>query len=213
MRKLVPFLILAMLAVPSAAEAKTYWLDTYEPKVKRYVGPKRTQLLDKRDPYVAVVRGTFSFFDRSEYKAPHCGETESAPIFPTPKRPNGPVNSDVEFLFADMTRNCSRRKNVSPITAQTFQIAVGRKYSDYDPFGRGELTAPHPSHSYKYALIGKGRRVGFRLLDSFGEDNYGRIRIRIRRARSADCLSPGGFTAFGYADEAQCLTAVSAARS
>ncbi len=211
-RRLVPvFLLISTLAMPAAAEAKVHWLDTHEPKVKRYVGPLRTEKLDRKDPYVAVVRGTFSFFGAAAYREPHCGQVEPRPLYKTPRHPNGPVNSDVEFLFADMTRNCSRRKPNHTITAQTFQIAVGSKYQDYDPFGRPELTGPHPSHKYSYALIGKGRKAGFRLRDSVGDDNYGRIRIFIRRARTRDCVK--GFAAFGYADEAQCVAAVLAARS
>ena len=213
MRRLVPlFVLVSLFAVPAAAEAKVYWLDTYEPNVKRFVGPLRTEKLDRNDPYVATVRGTFSFFAASEYRNPYCGKVEPRPIYKTRRHRNGPVNSDVEFLFADMTRNCSRRLDPSDtVVAQTFQIAVGSKYADYDPFGRGELTAPHPSHKYSYALIGTGRKAGFRLRESRGDDNYGRIRIAIRRARTRDCVK--GFAAFGYADEAQCVTAVTTARS
>ena len=213
MRRLVPlFVLVSLFAVPAAAEAKVHWLDTHEPNAKRFIGPLRTEKLDRNDPYVATVRGTFSFFDADAYRDPHCGKVEPRPIYKTPRHPNGPVNSDVEFLFADMTRNCSRRLNPDEtIVKQTFRIAVGSKYADYDPFGRGELTAPHPSHKYHYALIGQGRKAGFRLKDSFGDDNYGRIRIAIRRARTRDCVK--GFAAFGYADEAQCVTAVTTARS
>jgi hypothetical protein len=211
-RRLVPvFLLVFLFAVPAAAQAKVHWLDTYEKKVKRYIGPLRTEKLDRNDPYVATVRGTFSFFAASAYNEPHCGVTEPRPIYKSRRRTNGRVNSDVEFLFADMTRNCTKRNKANPITAQTFQIAVGSKYVDYDPFGRGELTAPHRTHRYNYALIGKGRKAGFRLHDSFGEDNYGRIRIAIRRARTRDCVK--GFAAFGYADEATCVAAVANARS
>ncbi len=92
-----------------------------------------------------------------------------------------------------------------------FLIATGSKYIDYSPFGRGALTRPHKSHAYKYALIGQGRKVGFRLRESFAGDNYGRLRIEIRRARSGDCRT--GFGAFGYEDQVQRLAAVDAAQS
>ncbi len=210
MRRLIPLFLLAMFAAPSAAQAKVHWLDTYEPVTKGFVGPKRTEKLDKKDPYVAIVRGTFSFFERAAYRGPYCGITEPAPTYRSRGTKNGRVNSDVEFLFADMGHNCSRRNN-NPITAQTFEIAVGRKYKDYDPFGVGELTAPRANHAYRYALIGRGKRAGFRLYESFGKDNYGRIRIRIRRARSGDCTK--GFASFGYADVTTCQAAVAGARA
>jgi hypothetical protein len=202
------FLLISLLAVPAAAEAKVHWLETYEKNAKRYIGPIRTEKLDRKDPYVATVRGTFSFFAAHEYKEPFCGNVESRPLYPTRRHRNGPVNSDVEFLFASPGRRCSQRPN--PVIAQTFEIAVGSKYADYDPFGRGVLETPHPTHKYNYALIGKGRKVGFRLKDSYGDDNYGRVRIAIRRARTRDCTK--GFAAFGYADQARCVKAVTRAR-
>jgi hypothetical protein len=209
-RRLFPFLLLALLAVPSAAQARTHWLDTYERNAKRYIGPLRTETLDRNDPYVATVRGTFSIFDAGAYKLRYCGKAEPRPIYRSPNRRNGPVNSDAEFLFAnDVMRSCAAGE--TGISGQRFQIAVGGRYVNYDPFGRGPLTAPHPSHRYKYALIGQGRKVGFRIPETNGADNYGRIRIEINRARASDCTA--GFAAFGYLDEAQCVAAVAAARS
>lgn len=210
MRRLIPmFLLISLFAMPAAAEAKVHWLDTYEKRVKRFVGPLRTEKLDRNDLYVASVRGTFSFFARSAYREPFCGNVEPRPIYRTRRQPNGPVNSDVEFLFASPGRRCATR--AEPIIAQSFEIAVANKYADYTPFGRADTSVPHATHKYNYALIGKGRKAGFRIRESFGRDNYGRIRISIRRARARDCVK--GFTAFGYADEATCVTAVANARS
>lgn len=209
MRRLVPvFLLVLTFAVPATAQAKVHWLDTYEKNVKRFVGPLRTEKLDRNDPYVATVRGTFSFFAASAYREPFCGNVEPRPIYKSRRRANGPVNSDVEFLFASPGRRCASRPD--PIIAQTFEIATGSKYADYEPFGRADTNVPHVTHKYNYALIGKGRKAGFRIRESFGRDNYGRIRIAIRRARARDCVK--GFAAFGYADQAQCTTAVANAR-
>lgn len=209
MRSLIPLFLFAILAVPSAAEAKVHWLDTHEADVKRYIGPLRTEKLDRKDPYVATVRGTFSFFAPAEYNQRFCGNVEPRPMYKSRKVVNGPVNSDVEYLFARPGRRCGDASQ--PVKAQSFQIAVGAKYKDYNPFGRAGLTNPHPTHKYKYALIGKGRRAGFRIAESYAKDNYGRLRIEIRRARVRDCIK--GFSAFRYADEAQCVAAVTAARN
>lgn len=209
MRRLIPLFLFALLAVPSAAEARVHWLDTNEANVKRYIGPLRTEKLDRKDPYVATVRGTFSFYAPAEYNQPFCGNVEPRPMYKSRKVVNGPVNSDVEFLFARPGRGCADTSK--PVKAQTFEIAVGSKYKDYAPFGRVGLAGPHASHKYKYALVGKGRRAGFRIAESYGKDNYGRIRIEIRRARPTDCTK--GFSAFGYTDQTQCVAAVTAARS
>lgn len=206
MRRLVPLFLFALLAVPSAAEAKTHWLNAYEPDAKRYIGPLRTEKLDREDPYIATVRGTFSVFATTHYNTRPCNVMESRPTYKSPGVRNGRVNSDAEFLFANA--NCA---GTDPAVGQRFQIAVGSKYKDFAPFGRGVLTAPHPSHRYDYALLGKGRKAGFRIPESFGGDNYGRLRIDIRRARQSDCTK--GFASFGYADATQCATAVATARS
>ena len=208
MLRIVSFCLFAFLAVPSSAHAKTYWLDTYEANTRGYIGPMRTQVLDRNDPYVVTARGTFSFLASAEYRGPFCGAVEPAPIYLSPRRRNGPVNADVEFTFADVNRNCSRRNN-NPIVPQRFTIAVGSKYRDYRPLG-AVLTAPTASHRYRYGLTGKGRRVGFRMAETYGKDNYGRIRIDIRRARASDCQVD--FAAFGHADAPSCVSAVSAAR-
>lgn len=211
MRRIIPLFLLALLALPSAAEAKTYWLDTYEANAKGFVGPLRTEKLDKKVPYVATAHGTFSVFAPAQYKQPYCGRLEPRPVFKSPKRPNGPVNSDVAFLFANTDRSCARSGLSQSVMGQTFQIAPASKYRDSRPFGVGTLTAPLASHKYNYAVIGAGRQLGFRIPESYAGDNYGRIRLNIRRARARDCVK--GFSAFGYVDEASCLKAVAGARA
>jgi len=207
-RRLVPlFVLVSLLAMPAAAQAKVHWLDTYEKRVKRFIGPLRTEKLDRNDPYVATVRGTFSFFAASAYDEPFCGTPDRRPVYRTRRQPNGPVNSDVEFVYAIPGRRCATQR---PVFGQRFEIATASKYADHKPFGRGNLALPHPTHKYNYALIGRGRKAGFRIRESFGADNYGRIRISIRRARTRDCAR--GFASFGYADQATCETAVVAAR-
>lgn len=202
MRRLaVPIaLLIALLAAP-VAHARALWLDAYDPGSDPYAGPVKSQKLLRGVPYVAKVRGTFSFFERAQFKDPFCGHTERRPIYPTPHRPNGPVVGDAEFLFADTAPNCARRS--SPLTATTFQIATYRRYRDLVTMG-GQLQAPRRDHVYRYAIIGRGRPARFRLADDFTKDNYGRLRITIRRATARDCAGQR-FRNWAYPDEAACV--------
>jgi len=194
---------LAFLAFAATAEAKTYYLDSFDRGKDPYAGPLRTQKLVRKAPYLLEIKGTFSFFDRSQFRDPFCGTPESQPIFPTKGKRNGPVVGDAEFLFADTAPNCSRR--ASPITATSLQMRTSSKYTNPVPIG-GVGMIPLPDHAYRYGVVGAGRKVRFRLPDAFTRDNYGRLRIRFTKAQALDCAN-GAFANWAYVDEATCVAA------
>lgn len=194
------------LLLPSAATAKPYFLDSFDPNTDAYAGPLKTKRLAKRVPYKLAVQGTFSLRSAQQLQEnPLCGAPELQPLFPTPSRPNGPVVGDAEFLFADIAENCAARGTV--LTGTVLEIRVGNKFKNKAPIG-GQPEAPAADHLYTYAVVGKGKRVSFRLYDGFTIDNYGRLRIKISRAVATDCAN-NGFANWGYLDEASCLVATS----
>lgn len=205
MNRFVPAAIasVALLASAAPAEAKTYYLDSFDRGKDRAAGPVTTDKLARKAPYLLQIKGTFSFFDRSQFRDPFCGVTEPRPIFPTRGKQNGPVVGDAEFLFADTAPNCSKRPNA--LTATTLQISTSAKYRNPEPIG-GVGMAPRADHTYRYAVVGSGRKAKFRLLDNFTSDNYGRLRIRFTKARAANCAA-GAFAQWGYADEVACVAA------
>jgi hypothetical protein len=196
----------ALLALPGLAHAKPYWLDTYDAHKDAHAGPVKTLELTRGIPYVATVQGTFSFFDRSTWKdkTEFCGTTERRPLYPSPHRPNGRVNGDAMLLFANTSARCA--KFPSPYTATTFEIAVAKKFRQLTPLG-GEPSVPAADHRYRFALLGAGKVARFRLYDQFTLDNYGRLRIVIRRARARACTGTG-YLAWGFTSEAACMAAV-----
>jgi len=202
----VVFACASALLLPSAATAKTFYLDTYDKGTDSYAGPRKTQKLVKRVPYKAAVSGTFSLFSAQELATPFCGTSEPSPMFPTKRQPNGPVIGDAEFLFADTSKNCAKRNN-NALTGTTFEIRVGNKFKNKIPIG-GVGDAPRTDHLYTYALVGKGKFARFRLYDKFTLDNYGRLKLKISRARPVDCAN-NGFMNWKYRDEATCVVATS----
>jgi hypothetical protein len=194
----------AIAALPASAQAKTYYLDTYDAGSKAYTTPLVTEKLAKGIPYRIVVRGSFSLFGAAEYKGEFCGTSDPRPVYATKKQPNGPVSADAEFLFGDISRNCSRRTSV--VTASSFQIKTNTSYVNRQPIGLAQLTGPKTNHLYTYPVIGVGKVARFRLLDDFTKDNYGRLKITISRMQASSCTK-GGFANWKYADEATCVAA------
>ncbi len=193
---------LAMLAVPAAAEARTFFFDTHDRTRGSHSGPKLTERLTRGKPYLIEVKGTFSLFGAAEYRQRLCGAPEPKPQYRSRRSANGPVGADAVFLFADLARNCERNRNRLRFT--TFETSIdGRRYRDLVPAG-GAPQGPRPDHTYTFAVVGVGKIVRFRVFDRFPADNYGRLRIRIRPARATDCAN-NQFRNFGYADEASCV--------
>jgi len=193
---------LAVLCVPAAAQARTWWLDTHDRGRDNYAGPIKTERLTRGKPYLIEVKGTFSLFGAVEYRQPLCGAPEPRPQYRSRGVRNGPVQADSVFLFADLASNCAR--NQGRLQYTTFGIGVdGRRYRNLWPAG-GIPPAVRPDHTYTYAVVGFGKVARFRIFDRQPEDNYGRLRIRIRPAQATDCAAEK-FRQFGYADEATCV--------
>jgi hypothetical protein len=208
MRKPLPSLKKSILAsvllapligvtMPAAAQATPYWYDTFSaigaPK------PAKTSVLKKGVRYVARVRGTYSIY--TDWTV-GCGISEPQPIFKSPGTQNGQVMADAEFYFADRAKPCARR-TPSLGRYSGFRIKTKRKYTNPVLLGPVPVTA-RPDHTYRYAVIGAGRRARFqRIPTTHAEDNYGRFRITVRRARAADCANEG-YVSWGFITQAEC---------
>ena len=207
MRKLLLLAVVgvAPAVVPAAAGAQTQtlFLDFRDPGRDQYTKPVTTQRLRAGTPYVVNVRGTLSFYKWRQSDVA-CGTAENQPIYRSRGAKNGIVGGDAEFVFADKAAGCDRRRragNSLPETWLGFQVSQGRQF-----FKLSLITptaAPLPGHSYDYAILGYGTRAKFRLKDRNTRDNYGRLRLRLRRATALDCAG-GKYAAWGFATEAEC---------
>jgi hypothetical protein len=205
LRRVIPLALIGAALVPAGAQAETRYLDAYDRGRDGYAGPLRMVApLQRGRPYVALVRGTASFFMSGSYSA-RCGRPLARPIFRSPGRRNRAVGIDSEFTFA-VPANVRRCRPVPPYRNASFQLRTKRSYHDPYPLGPA-LTAPTRSHAYRYPMMGHGVRPSFRLRDPNTRDNYGRFRITVRRARAVDCAN-SGFAGFGFASEADCAAAV-----
>ena len=163
-------------------------LDTNEAGSDGAAGPVRTERrLRPRSRYRVTVQGTFSFYPASMWLMPPtgqavCGRPESAPMFTLPGQPTGPVGFDAETMFALPTtpRHCDRLDLPRPW--KNFQIAVGRRFTHP---GSGQRSRPKRSHRYSYRVRGTGRPLRLRMVDSEASDNYGVLKVSVRRVRSA----------------------------
>ena len=204
------FILVAVVAVvpafgppPAAAQTQTLFLDFRDPGRDRYAGPVTTKRLRSQAPYVVNVRGTLSFY-RWRKGNVACGAPEDKPIYKSRRAKNGIVGGDAEFIFADKAKGCERRQragNSLPESWLGFQVSQGRGF-----FKLALLTptaAPLPDHTYDYAILGYGTRAKFRLMDRNTRDNYGRLRLTLRRATAVDCTA-GRHAAWGFATEADC---------
>jgi hypothetical protein len=203
-------LLVAVVAVVPAlgpatasAQTQTLFLDSRDPGRDQYTKPVTTQKLRAGTPYVVNVRGTVSFYKWNKSQVA-CGTAEDQPIYKTRRVRNGIVGADAEFVFAEKAAGCDRRRragNSLPETWLGFQVSQGRRF-----FKLSLLTptpTPRPDHAYDYAILGYGTRAKFRLRDVNTRDNYGRLRLRLRRATATDCTG-GRQAVWGFATEAEC---------
>ena len=185
------------LAAPAAGEAASrsgfvrserLVLDTNEARADGAAGPVRTERrLRPRSRYRVTVQGTFSFYPASMWLTPPagqavCGKPESAPMFTLPGQPTGPVGFDAETMFALPTtpEHCDRLDLPRPW--KNFQMAAGKRFTHP---GSGQRSKPKRSHRYSYRVRGLGRPLRLRLVDSEASDNYGVLKVTVRRLRSA----------------------------
>jgi hypothetical protein len=163
-------------------------LDTNEGRADGAAGPVRTERrLRRRARYRVTVQGTFSFYPQAMWLTPPagqavCGKPESSPRFTLPGQRTGPVGFDAETMFALPTtpEHCDRLNLPRPW--KNFQMATGRRFAHP---GSGRRSKPKRTHRYSYRVRGLGRPLRLRLVDSEATDNYGALKVTVRRLRSA----------------------------
>ncbi len=205
-RALIPLALAGFALVPASAQAETKYLDSFDRGRDRYAGPVRfAQRLENGRPYVVAAQGTVSFFSNSAY-ADNCGsKPELRPLFASRGRPRGPVGFDPEFIFAEPRARGQCRQPTPPFRSLSFQMSAGLAFRHPAPLGSAP-EVPTPRHGYAYPLVGRGQRPRFRLYDENTRDNYGRLKVTVRRARGTDCAGEQ-FTQFGFATVADCVAA------
>ncbi len=192
-----------------ADEPRAVFLNTYAPArgpTRPYTPSVGSQVLTANVPYVLSVRGTYSGWARERYRGKRCGRPEPRPMYPSPGRPNGRVGLDAEFVFGSAADYC--RTITFPVAGTIFRARTDRDF--FTPIPLRAPTAPRADHTYRYPLMGAGRRARFRLPDTFTADNYGRLRFIVREATPSDCTL-NRFALWGYPDEATCMAAAQGA--
>ncbi len=212
---LIAALATSALAMPVAAHAETRYLDTYERRADGYAGPVRMNAVRANTAYVLSIKGTFSSYPAVQWRrrAFYCGRSEPRPQFRSPGRRNGMVGADAMFVFAERTRLCRNGRPRYP-EWNGMQLSIGGRFTELTAplLAAGETTvAVRRSHTYEFPITTTRRvRPRIRLRDPNTTDNYGRLRLRIRRAVPADCAN-GNFTRFGYVAEAECVAGLTSA--
>ena len=171
-------------------------MDAYSPLYSFHSIPVSTPRPISRGLYVAVVRGTASFYEAADYfeiQQPFtvmCGHALPAPMFPSAGGA-GPVGNDAEFIFAQplVGQPCSTSKLPRPYP--NFQVNLGKGWSHPNLVSRRPLIRPSPTHTYTFALDARGKPISFRLVDPDTRDDYGDFRVYIRRAVQSDCAGNG----------------------
>jgi len=210
---LVGTFVALMAVVPAVAQAKveesgTVRLRAYAPDITGYAGPVHTHgTLPAGSLYVAEVSGAISYWSRKQFKEPS-GEWDTICGEPL-KSLRGPLGLDAEFVFArPWTSPCPEPL---PGHWENFELSAGGTYAHPLPFG-GPFSTPTPGHKYSYALVGAGGPAMFRLRDMPNghpatADNYGFLRIHVRKALASDCAGTG-YTLFDEPTEAACVEAI-----
>lgn len=159
-------------------------LDSHERRDDGAAGPVRTQRrLQRRARYLVTVQGTLSYYPQALWVAPPvgqtvCGRPDPHPMFPSPGQPAGPVGFDAETMYALPTRPAHCDRLDLPTSWKNFQIATASRFTHP---GSGRRTRPNRAHRYRYRIQGSGRPLRLRLVDSEASDNYGRLKVTVRR--------------------------------
>lgn len=202
----------ALAAGPvAAAGAKTISLrlDAYSASTREYTPPATSSSALKRgELYVATAQGTFSFYPALDYSVPQvpftmvCGAPLAAPLLSSVGG-TGEVGDDPEFDFARLSKtNCAGQMGAHHWT--NFQANEGAGWSHPKLATARTISRPTAKHAYDYGLVGRGKRVSFRLLDTDTRDDYGAVQISIRPATHASCAGIG-YRSFGLANRGECL--------
>lgn len=202
LKVLLPLVIACALILPAGASADVRWLDTYERRQDGYIGPVATSTLLADRRYVLTVSGTFSSYSRGRWTSGKtCGKPAARPRFRSPGRISGPTGTDAMWIFADRLGRCRQRSTPIARFVGT-QLAVGRSYRRIGTL-LPSYSGPRADHVYRFAVIGAGAPARIRIKDPNASDNYGRLRVSVRRAVAADCTRRD-YVAFGFSSEQSC---------
>jgi hypothetical protein len=199
----------AASALPVGVVSRPLRLDSYSPGLlpETPAVDSGTRLADKT-LYVATVQGTLSYYAAIDYLNPQtpfdamCGTPLSAPLFSSAGG-SGKVSNDAQFILAiPSVTTCAGV--VTPRPWFGFQINDHGYWTHPSVLSTHRLTRPTATHAYQYALLGRGRRVGFRLADPDTRDDYGTLHITLRRALASDCVG-NEYKAYGLSSRYACL--------
>lgn len=179
--------VLALAAGGTAASAagaasEPLMLDTYEASNDGFAGPVSTPALVPGAVYMISIDGTYSFWAPRLWTGALCNaSSEPHPIHPSPGVPNGRAGVDPEFVFSapkGVTSNCS----ANPLHSTALQMDTGTGFRHVEPVG-GPAARPTAAHKYTYLVKGAGDPAVFRfqVRDGRTSENYGRLRISLRR--------------------------------
>ena len=72
-----------------------------------------------------------------------------------------------------------------------FQAGVGTTYHHLQAEG-GPYSTPRSDHKYSYPLtVPVNNKAGARLSDEYPQDNYGKLKVTVRKLASSDCQNGG----------------------
>ena len=215
--------VVFLLGIPALAGATTtldqFKLDSYAKWYLPFTPTVTSKAVLGKGLYVAVVKGTMSFWSSKNYVHPRptrfhpwtivCGTPEAAPEFSSAGGTGG-VGLDAEFVFSRpwSPRECARWP--LPRRSRNFQMNTGRGWQHPTALN---LTWPDPAptagHVYEYPIRETSwpQRVQFRLLDWDTRDNYGSLMITLRAAGPSDCTGTR-YLGFGLKSEAECVAMI-----
>jgi len=150
-------------------------------------------------PYQLALDGTYSIFAPGTWTSfPLCAgsQTENAPRYPSPVGPQtGKVGMDAHHFFASQIVGGVCVGGPPPLPAHNagFQVCKNGNCPSNPAlaagwFHPGAGEAYRPDHVYGHRIVGQGFTLATRRPDSPYGDNYGRIKVTVRSATSAELV-------------------------
>jgi hypothetical protein len=210
---------MAVTAVAASAKSlvvSRLRMDAYNPGLVAHTPPLHSSRLAKGKLYVITVQGTVSFYAAIDYlqiQKPFtrfCGKPQKAPLFSSAGG-SGPVSNDAEFIFAQPIATGACHALKLPHVYPNFQVNNGFGWGHPKLLSPKRLRRPTANHTYSFAIVGQGRRLGLELVDPDTRDDYGSFRITIRKAVTADCTH-GQWRAFALKRASICAGDTSGTR-